>query len=82
MRETLESKGVLGDLRARIRASVFATMDEKDDPKPRLCHENLLLNEAIREYLEFAGYKHTLGVFMAGKTAEPLPSLRAVTAAA
>ncbi len=44
------------------------------DVRPRLTDANLLLNEAIREYLEFAGYRHTLSVFLteAGQPAEPL----------
>lgn len=46
----------------------------QDDVRPRLTDANLLLNEAIREYLEFAGYRHTLSVFLAeaGQPAEPL----------
>lgn len=36
---------------------------QQDDPKPALSHENLVLNELIREYLEYNHYKHTLSVF-------------------
>ena len=43
------------------------------DAHPLLTHEHLLLNEAIREYLQFAGYEHTLSVFMAGAPSALLP---------
>ena len=74
LRETLDRKGVLGALRAQMRAEVFHAVDEQSDVRPGLSNEQLLLNEAIREYLTFTGYHHTLSVFMAeaGQPAEPL----------
>eukprot|EP00947_MAST-08B_sp_MAST-8B-sp1_P004679 g4679.t1 len=33
-------------------------------PKPQVADENLVINELIREYLEFNGYRHTLSVFL------------------
>ena len=65
LRETLDAKGVLRELRARIQAEVFSAVRDTSDPRPRLSQEKLLLNEAIREYLEFSGYNHTLSVFLA-----------------
>ena len=38
----------------------------QDDPKPPLSHENLVLNELIREYLEYNHYKVRLPVVFAG----------------
>ena len=50
LRETLDRKGVLGGLRAQMRAEVFHAVDEQSDVRPGLSNEQLLLNEAIREY--------------------------------
>ncbi|XP_062036007.1 centrosomal protein 20 isoform X4 [Lepus europaeus] len=65
LRDTLEKKGVLGHLKARIRAEVFNALDDDREPRPALSHENLLINELIREYLEFNKYKYTASVLMA-----------------
>lgn len=66
VRETLESRGVLGQLKARIRAEVFSALDDQREPRPPLSHENLLINELIREYLEFNKYRYTASVLTAG----------------
>lgn len=66
VRETLESRGVLGQLKARIRAEVFSALDDQREPRPPLSHENLLVNELIREYLEFNKYRYTASVLTAG----------------
>uniref|UniRef100_A0A2K6F2A6 Centrosomal protein 20 n=1 Tax=Propithecus coquereli TaxID=379532 RepID=A0A2K6F2A6_PROCO len=65
LKDTLEKKGVLGHLRARIRAEVFNALDDDREPRPSLSHENLLINELIREYLEFNKYKYTASVLIA-----------------
>ena len=39
------------------------TQDERKPDPPR---EVFLINELIRDYLEFQGYKHTLSVFLPG----------------
>lgn len=70
MRETLERRGVLGQLKARIRAEVFGALDDQREQRPPLSHENLIINELIREYLEFNKYRHTASVLIAG---EPQP---------
>ncbi|KAL3995987.1 heterogeneous nuclear ribonucleoprotein F/H [Sarotherodon galilaeus] len=66
LRETLESRGVLGQLKARIRAEVFSALDDQREPRPPLSHENLIINELIREYLEFNKYRYTASVLTAG----------------
>lgn len=63
----MEKRGVLGHLKARIRAEVFNALDDDHEPRPSLSHENLLINELIREYLEFNKYKFTASVLIAGK---------------
>ncbi|XP_040000990.1 lisH domain-containing protein FOPNL isoform X2 [Xiphias gladius] len=73
VRETLESRGVLGQLKARIRAEVFSALDDQREPRPPLSHENLLVNELIREYLEFNKYRYTASVLTAaGQPEVPL----------
>ncbi|XP_052052021.1 centrosomal protein 20 isoform X4 [Apodemus sylvaticus] len=74
LKDTLERRGVLGHLKARIRAEVFNALDDDREPRPSLSHENLLINELIREYLEFNKYKYTASVLIAesGQPVVPL----------
>ncbi|XP_056606549.1 lisH domain-containing protein FOPNL [Triplophysa dalaica] len=65
LRETLEARGVLQQLKARIRAEVFSALDDQSAPRPPLSHENLLINELIREYLNFNKYRYTASVLTA-----------------
>eukprot|EP01047_Picozoa_sp_COSAG01_P020047 COSAG01_NODE_1133_length_11566_cov_25.815819_7_plen_225_part_00 len=39
----------------------------QEEPKPSPPREVFLINELIREYLEFQGYKHSLSVFLPGR---------------
>ncbi|XP_022089332.1 lisH domain-containing protein FOPNL-like [Acanthaster planci] len=74
LRETLETRGVLGQIKARVRAEVFHALDDQSDPRPPLSNENMLINELIREYLEFNKYKYAASVLMAesGQPQTPL----------
>ncbi|KAM3916376.1 centrosomal protein 20 [Leptodactylus fuscus] len=63
--DTLDKRGVLGQLKAQVRAEVFAALDDQSEPRPVLSHENLLINEMIREYLEFNKYKYSSSVLTA-----------------
>lgn len=74
MKETLENRGVLGQIRARVRAEVFGALDDQSEPRPSLSNENLLINELIREYLVFNKYKYTESVLLAetGQPMEPM----------
>ncbi|NXH21284.1 FOPNL protein, partial [Bucco capensis] len=62
LKDTLEKRGALGEIKARIRAEVFNALDDQSVPRPPLSHENLLINELIREYLEYNKYKYTASV--------------------
>ena len=42
----------------------------QSEPKPTLSHENLLINELIRDYLEFNSYNYTSSVLLAGTCSE------------
>lgn len=64
LKETLEERGVLSQIRARIRAEIFSTLNDSPPNRPDLSNENLIINELIREYLTFNGYQHTLSVFL------------------
>lgn len=72
----MEKRGVLGHLRARIRAEIFSALDDEREPRPQLSHENLLINELIREYLEFNKYKYTASVLIAGKRLLLIPETK------
>ncbi|XP_048348349.1 centrosomal protein 20 isoform X1 [Sphaerodactylus townsendi] len=65
LKDTLEKRGALGQIKARIRAEVFNALDDQTEPRPPLSHENLLINELIREYLEFNKYKYAASVLTA-----------------
>ena len=67
VKDTLENRGVLGQIKARLRAEVFSALDDQSEPRPALSNENLLINELIREYLEYNSYKYSSSVLQAGK---------------
>ncbi|KAI8501228.1 Centrosomal protein 20 [Branchiostoma belcheri] len=70
LKESLEARGVMGQLQARVRAEIFKSMQDPLEEKPRLNHENMLINELIREYLEFNKYNYTQSVLLA-ETGQP-----------
>ncbi|XP_069666115.1 centrosomal protein 20 isoform X3 [Haliaeetus albicilla] len=74
LKDTLEKRGALGQIKARIRAEVFNALDDQSEPRPPLSHENLLINELIREYLEYNKYKYAASVLTAesGQSEVPL----------
>ncbi|XP_068002955.1 centrosomal protein 20 isoform X3 [Melanerpes formicivorus] len=74
LKDTLEKRGALGQIKARIRAEVFKALDDQSVPRPPLSHENLLINELIREYLEYNKYKYAASVLTseAGQPEVPL----------
>lgn len=74
LKETLFKRGVLGEIKAKIRSEIFAALDDQDVSRPRLNDENLLINELIREYLQYNNYHHSLSVFLAesGQPAQPV----------
>nr|XP_056722386.1 centrosomal protein 20 [Euleptes europaea] len=65
LKDTLEKRGTLGQIKARIRGEVFNALDDQSEPRPPLSRENLLINELIREYLEFNKYKYAASVLTA-----------------
>ncbi|XP_068178056.1 centrosomal protein 20 isoform X3 [Antennarius striatus] len=67
IKDKLESRGVLGQLKARIRAEVFSALEDHKEPGPPLSHENLIINQLILEYLEFNNYRYAASVLSAGE---------------
>ena len=65
LKETLEQKGVLNEIRARMRQSIFEAIESDDKPQPKLSNENLIINALIKEYLDYNNYLHTSSVFQA-----------------
>lgn len=66
LREMLEARGVLGDVRARLRSEIFAAIE--DDPstsrtQAKMPMETAVVAELFREFLSFSGYSQTLSVF-------------------
>ncbi|KAL3876304.1 hypothetical protein ACJMK2_034167 [Sinanodonta woodiana] len=74
VKECLENRGILGQIKAKIRAEVFNALDDNTEVKPPLNNENMIINEIIREYLEFNKYKYTASVLVAesGQPKTPL----------
>lgn len=74
IKETLENRGSLGQIKARIRAEVFSALDDQSEVKPPLSNENMIINELIREYLDFNKYKYSSSVLVAesGQPKSPL----------
>ena len=67
VRDTLESRGVLDQLKARLRAEVFSALEDRSEPRPPLSHHNLLINQLVGDYLEFNQYRHAASVLKAGE---------------
>jgi lisH domain-containing protein FOPNL len=63
MEQNLEERGVLNKLEGILRAEMFQALGQGYDKLPAPSKETRLINELIREYLQFNGYEHTLGVF-------------------
>ena len=64
LKDTLEEKGVLSQVRAKIRAEIFNALNDKPVTVPSLPSENMIINELIRDYMTFNNYHHALSVFI------------------
>ena len=74
LKETLEQKGALQKIKSQIRAEIFTAMDaDSQKGKPGPPDENVLINELIREYLEYNGYYNSASVFIteSGQPVDP-----------
>lgn len=79
LKEDLEDRGLLREIRCMIREKLFDMSLEKvcasvitpchyikNAGPPPVTAENLVINELIREYLAFNNYRHTLSIFSHG----------------
>ena len=56
LRETLENRGALGNVRAHLRAEVSNALEDRTGLKrPDISNENLIINELIREIVTEMG---------------------------
>ncbi|XP_067005249.1 centrosomal protein 20 [Anabrus simplex] len=79
LKETLESNGQLRKIRAKMRAEIFRVLDHSpDDQRPEMTPSVLLVNELVREYLEWLGYHYTNNTFIAESGLPERPTKRSV----
>ena len=65
VKEQLAHSGALGKMQATVRAQIVASLDESSSGRPPVqpWSETYLLNELIRQYLDFQGYRAASSVF-------------------
>ncbi|EAY05425.1 hypothetical protein TVAG_197260 [Trichomonas vaginalis G3] len=70
---SLRETGKLGQITAQIRAEIYRilTEDQQNHNQIPLCKENFIINELIREYMQFNGYSNSLSVFL-HETGQPI----------
>ena len=57
----------MNEMRSKMRAELYHLLEDNIIEKPQVSQENLLLNELIREYMEFNSYRYSKSVFLKGK---------------
>ena len=64
LKETIINKGILNEIKANMRQEIYNILDKDNDinQKPKLTRENMLINELIKEYFIFNGYKFSANV--------------------
>lgn len=67
-RELLDSDPAIHRIKAQLRAILYKSIanDGSDASEPTTANnsvEAMLMNELVREYLQYSGYEHTLAVF-------------------
>ena len=70
LKETLEQRGVLNQIKAMMRHEIYESIENDDNPKPEIPKENLIINELIKEYLNYNDYSHSSSVFQS-ETGQP-----------
>lgn len=81
LKEALDNKGITNEVKAKLRAEIFTILEDNSFEKPRLSQENLLINELIREYMDFNHYKYSKSVFLRESHQPPNPVNREIIAA-
>ncbi|KAG7209617.1 hypothetical protein KM043_011270 [Ampulex compressa] len=68
VRESLKADGELARIKAEMRTEVIKLLDNSGKERMNVSkpsHDIVLLNELIREYLDWMGYKYSSTVFIA-----------------
>lgn len=63
LKEHLEQNGVLNEIRSQIRAQIFNSLNDQPQQPPKSTQENLIINDLIKEYLQFNNYNYSSSVF-------------------
>ena len=61
--ESLNRKGVLNQIKAKIRAEIYSTIEDKTAPSPSKPQEMYLASEIIREFMMSTKLDSSLSVF-------------------
>jgi len=64
LKEHLEKNGTLNEIRSKMRAEIFNTLNDKKKGATSPSNQNFIINELIREYLAFNNYNYTNSVFV------------------
>jgi lisH domain-containing protein FOPNL len=66
VKESLEQSGALPKIQAQIRAQIISSMETSCSGRPpvQAYSDTHMINELIREYLEFHGYRSSASVFV------------------
>lgn len=70
MKDALDNKGITNEVKAKLRAEIFSILEDNSYEKPKLSQENLLINDLIREYMDFNHYNYSKSVFLKGNYKE------------
>nr|XP_018916378.1 PREDICTED: lisH domain-containing protein FOPNL [Bemisia tabaci] len=66
VKETLEQEGVLRKIKAQVQSEVTKMLFESvpsSPQRPGLPQDLVLINELVKQYLEWIGYSYTLPIF-------------------
>ncbi|KAK5668511.1 hypothetical protein QVD99_005527 [Batrachochytrium dendrobatidis] len=63
LKQNLRARGVTAKLEAAMRAELFKALDEEEFSPIAVPKETAVMNELVREYLQYNGYGHSLSVF-------------------
>jgi lisH domain-containing protein FOPNL len=64
VKDSLTHSGTLAKMQAQVRAQIVTALDDTNvQPPVRQSSETYLVNELVREYLEFQGYRAAASVF-------------------
>ena len=66
LKENLSKKGIINDIKSKLRAEIFNVLNSKNPPEKKklnLSESQLLIHELIMDYFSWAGLSASLSVF-------------------